>query len=342
MYRYDEFDQKVVDERVEQFRGQVARRLSGELTEDQFKPLRLMNGLYLQLHAYMLRVAIPYGTLSSRQLRMLAHIARKYDKDYAPFHHAPEPPIQLAQARRHSRHLGRPRDGRDARHPDQRQLHPQRDVRSLRRRRRRRSRRPARLVGNHPPVVDVPPRILVPAAQVQDRGDGSAKRPRRNQSPRHRHRHPPRRVGHARLRRLCRRRARPHAVRRPPDRRRHRGGRFARLSRSDDARLQSVRPPRQSLQIAHQNSRASNRRRRNAPPSRRRIRRGQSARRARPAPGRDRSHPSLFRGARVRNARRRRRIACQTEGAEQGVRRLARHQRRRHTKCRATPSSRSR
>ncbi|MCE9522851.1 MAG: nitrite/sulfite reductase [Alphaproteobacteria bacterium] len=85
MYRYDEFDQKIVDERVEQFRGQVARRLTGELNEDQFKPLRLMNGLYLQLHAYMLRVAIPYGTLSSRQLRMLAHIARKYDKDYAHF-----------------------------------------------------------------------------------------------------------------------------------------------------------------------------------------------------------------------------------------------------------------
>jgi sulfite reductase (NADPH) hemoprotein beta-component len=85
MYRYDEFDQKVVDERVTQFRGQVARRLSGELTEDQFKPLRLMNGLYLQLHAYMLRVAIPYGTLSSRQMRMLAHIARKYDKGYGHF-----------------------------------------------------------------------------------------------------------------------------------------------------------------------------------------------------------------------------------------------------------------
>ncbi len=85
MYRYDEFDQKLVDERVSQFRGQVARRLSGELTEEEFKPLRLMNGLYLQLHAYMLRVAIPYGTLSSRQLRMLAHIARKYDKGYAHF-----------------------------------------------------------------------------------------------------------------------------------------------------------------------------------------------------------------------------------------------------------------
>ena len=66
MYRYDEFDATLVAERVAQFRGQVARRLSGELTEDAFKPLRLMNGLYLQLHAYMLRVAIPYGTLSSK------------------------------------------------------------------------------------------------------------------------------------------------------------------------------------------------------------------------------------------------------------------------------------
>jgi sulfite reductase (NADPH) hemoprotein beta-component len=85
MYRYDEFDARFVAERVEQFRGQVARRLSGELSEDQFKPLRLMNGLYLQLHAYMLRVAIPYGTLSARQLRMQAHIARKYDKGYGHF-----------------------------------------------------------------------------------------------------------------------------------------------------------------------------------------------------------------------------------------------------------------
>ena len=82
MYRYDEFDEAIVRDRVKQFRGQVARRLSGELTEDQFKPLRLMNGVYLQLHAYMLRVAIPYGTLSSRQLRRLAEIARKYDKGY--------------------------------------------------------------------------------------------------------------------------------------------------------------------------------------------------------------------------------------------------------------------
>ena len=85
MYRYDEFDAAFVRERVAQFRYQVERRLSGELTEDEFKPLRLMNGLYLQLHAYMLRIAVPYGTLSARQLRMLAHIARKYDKGYGHF-----------------------------------------------------------------------------------------------------------------------------------------------------------------------------------------------------------------------------------------------------------------
>ncbi len=85
MYRYDEFDHQIVKERVDQFRGQVARRLSGELNEDQFKPLRLMNGLYLQLHAYMLRIAVPYGTLSSRQMRQLAMIARKYDRGYGHF-----------------------------------------------------------------------------------------------------------------------------------------------------------------------------------------------------------------------------------------------------------------
>jgi sulfite reductase (NADPH) hemoprotein beta-component len=85
MYRYDEFDARFVRERAEQFRGQVARRISGELTEDEFKPLRLMNGLYLQLHAYMLRIAIPYGTLSARQLRKLGDLARKYDRGYGHF-----------------------------------------------------------------------------------------------------------------------------------------------------------------------------------------------------------------------------------------------------------------
>jgi sulfite reductase (NADPH) hemoprotein beta-component len=85
MYRYDEFDKSFVQARVAQFGDQVARRLAGEITEDQFKPHRLMNGVYLQLHAYMLRIAIPYGTLSSRQLHMLAHIGRTYDKGYGHF-----------------------------------------------------------------------------------------------------------------------------------------------------------------------------------------------------------------------------------------------------------------
>jgi len=84
-YRYDDYDRALVAERVEQFRDQVRRRLAGELTEEQFKPLRLTNGLYLQLHAYMLRIAIPYGTLSTRQLRQLAAIARRYDRGYGHF-----------------------------------------------------------------------------------------------------------------------------------------------------------------------------------------------------------------------------------------------------------------
>ncbi|WP_319520039.1 nitrite/sulfite reductase [uncultured Martelella sp.] len=85
MYRYDEFDHDFVRQRTAQFADQVERRLSGEITEDQFKPLRLMNGVYLQLHAYMLRVAVPYGTMNAAQMRMLAHIARKYDRGYGHF-----------------------------------------------------------------------------------------------------------------------------------------------------------------------------------------------------------------------------------------------------------------
>ncbi|KJC47989.1 nitrite/sulfite reductase [Bradyrhizobium sp. LTSP857] len=85
MYAYDEIDRTLVNERVSEFRDQVQRRLSGELTEDEFKMLRLQNGVYLQLHAYMFRVAIPYGTLASNQLRQLAHVARKYDRGYGHF-----------------------------------------------------------------------------------------------------------------------------------------------------------------------------------------------------------------------------------------------------------------
>src|SRR3977135_1061240 len=85
MYLYDDLDRMLVDERAAEFRDQVRRRLSGELTEDEFKPLRLMNGIYLQLHAYMARISIPSGTLSSDQLRMLAHVGRRYDRSYGHF-----------------------------------------------------------------------------------------------------------------------------------------------------------------------------------------------------------------------------------------------------------------
>src|SRR6201747_95111 len=85
MYKYDSYDQTIVAERVAQFRDQTRRFLAGDLSEDEFRPLRLRNGLYIQRFAPMLRVAIPYGLLSTRQLRMLAHLARKYDRDYGHF-----------------------------------------------------------------------------------------------------------------------------------------------------------------------------------------------------------------------------------------------------------------
>src|ERR1700712_433574 len=85
MYRYDQYDHLIVRERIAQYRDQVQRRLNDELTEAEFLPLRLQNGLYMQRHAYMLRVAVPYGLLSSAQMRMFGHIARKYDRGYGHF-----------------------------------------------------------------------------------------------------------------------------------------------------------------------------------------------------------------------------------------------------------------
>src|SRR5690349_11482502 len=85
MYRYDDFDQRIIDERVRQFRDQTRRFLAGELTEDEFRPLRLQNGLYIQKHAPMFRISIPYGMLSTRQLRKLAEVARRFDRGYAHF-----------------------------------------------------------------------------------------------------------------------------------------------------------------------------------------------------------------------------------------------------------------
>jgi len=157
MYKYDEYDQSIVDARVEDFRDQVARRIAGEISEDQFKPLRLMNGLYLQLHAYMLRVAVPYGTMDSRQMRMLGAIARKYDRGYGHFttrqniqynwiklEEAPDILADLATVEMHAIQTSR---------------------------RRRGGRSPA-VGGIAPPVEQLPPGIQLSAAQVQDRGDG--------------------------------------------------------------------------------------------------------------------------------------------------------------------------
>ena len=169
MYRYDEFDDAFVRERVGQFRAQVERRIDGALTEEEFKPLRLMNGLYLQLHAYMLRVAIPYGTLDSRRMRQLAYDRRALGQGLWPFHHAPEHPVQLAATARRARHpRGAGRRG-NARHPDQRQHHPQRHRRPFRRGGGGRDRRPAPGGRTAPAMVHRSPAVPVPAAQVQDR-----------------------------------------------------------------------------------------------------------------------------------------------------------------------------
>ena len=98
MYRYDAIDKDMLADRTAEFRDQVARRLAGELTEDQFKPLRLMNGLYLQLHAYMLRIAIPYGSLNPTQLRKLAWIGAHLRQGLRPLHHPHQPAVPLDQA----------------------------------------------------------------------------------------------------------------------------------------------------------------------------------------------------------------------------------------------------
>ena len=213
MYVYDEFDRTLVAERVAEFRDQVARRLSGELTEDEFKPLRLMNGVYLQLHAYMLRIAIPYGTLSSAAAAHARACRAPLRPRLRPLHHAAEHPVPLDQARGTARRDGRARERRHARHADQRQLRAQHHHRPMGRRRARRDRGSAHLGRDHPPARDAASGILVPAAQIQDRG----RRRRRTTAPRcaihdlgaaaasqRRRRN--------RLRGDGRRRARPHAV----------------------------------------------------------------------------------------------------------------------------------
>ena len=231
------------------------RRIAGELTEDQFKPLRLKNGLYLQLHAYMLRVAIPYGTLDSRQMRKLAHIARNYDSGYGHFTTRQNIQFNWIKLEDAPDILAELADGRDARDPDQRQLHPQRHRRPIRRRRRRRNRRPAPL-GRDASANGrtLPSGIQLPAAQVQDRGDRA---PSDDRAAMQLHdiglQIVSNDAGRARLRGLCRRRHGPHAVHRAIDPRRScRASRSARLSRGGPARLQPLRPARQHPQAAHQ------------------------------------------------------------------------------------------
>ncbi len=126
MYRYDELDQALVDQRVAEFRDQTRRHLAGELSEEQFRPLRLRNGLYIQRHAPMLRIAIPYGLLSSTQLRKLADIARRYDRGYGHFTTRQNLQLNWPRLADVPRDPCRARDRADARHADQRQLRAQR------------------------------------------------------------------------------------------------------------------------------------------------------------------------------------------------------------------------
>ena len=190
MYKYDKYDQAMVDARVAEFRDQVARRIAGDLTEDQFKPLRLKNGLYLQLHAYMLRVAIPYGTLSAAQMRHAGRYratstiaatatsprARTSSTTgsswptlptFSPISRRsrcmrsrPAATASATSARDHYRRGGRRRDGRSA-----------------------------PLCRAAAPVVELPPGVRLPAAQVQDRGHRQRDRPRGDEAARHRHPH---------------------------------------------------------------------------------------------------------------------------------------------------------
>ena len=296
-------------ERVAQFRDQTRRFLAGELTEDEFRPLRLQNGLYIQRYAPMLRVAIPYGLLSSRQLRKLAHIARKYDRGYGHFttrqniqfnwpklEEVPDILAELATVEMHAIQTSR-------------QLRPQHHHRPFRRRGApTRSSIRVRLVRADPPVVDVPSGIRVPAAQVQDRGQ----RRRRPTAPRCScttsactpcattrgevgfrvivggglGRTPI--IGHV-IREFLPWRASAH------------------LPRGDPARLQPLRPARQHVQGAHQDpGEGAGRRRSSASrsrPSGRSLKDGPATVTA----GGDRARRRRFTRPRLRDARRRRR-----------------------------------
>ena len=252
MYRYDEFDAAVVRERAEQFRGQVARRLDGSLSEEEFRPLRLMNGLYLQLHAYMLRVAVPYGTLSGRQLRQLAIIADKFDKGYGHFTtrqniqfnwprliDTPDILDALAEVEMHCiQTSGNCIRNVTADHFAGVAADELEDPRPI-----------AELIRQWSTPAS---RIQLPAAQVQDRGDGRRGGSRGDRGPRHRHPDRARRDRRDRLSHSGRRRAGADAVHRQGDPRVPARGRPARVSRGDPPGLQSERAARQQVQGADQ------------------------------------------------------------------------------------------
>src|SRR5688572_12708664 len=223
MYRYDEFDARFVNERVAQFRRQVKRRLGGELTEDQFRPLRLMNGLYLQLHAYMLRINVPYGTLSTRQMRKFAFIARTYDKNFGHFttrQNIQYNWIKLEQV------------------PDILQHLADVEVTGIQ--------SSGNCVRN------------ITADQYAGRAkDELAERPRGRRRARHRLANAQERAGRGWFRGPRGRWLGPHAVHRPNDPKVARAGALAVVRRVDPAHLQHARPARQHPQGAHQDHRQS-------------------------------------------------------------------------------------
>ena len=328
MYRYDEFDERFVNERVAQFRRQVKRRLGGELTEDQFRPLRLMNGLYLQLHAYMLRINVPYGTLSSKQMRKFAYIARTYDKNFGHFttrQNIQYNWIKLEETPDILQHLadvevtGIQSSGNCVRNITSDQYAGRAQGRAG---------RSARLLRAAAPVLVPAPRVLVPAAQVQDRRDGLAERPRGRGRARHRPAHAQERAGRDRVRGARRRRPRPHAVHRPDDPQVARAGAPAVVRRVDPARLQHAGPARQHPQGAHQDHRQPDGHRQVS----RARRQGMGAHEERRAEGPrrgGRAHQRLFRAAAVREARGSDRGARQAARRRPRVRSLDARQRRR-------------
>ncbi len=214
MYVYDEYDQRIVEDRVKQFRDQTRRYLAGELTGEEFRPLRLQNGLYIQRYAPMLRIAVPYGLLSSRQLRKLAQIARDYDKGYAhistrqnvqfnwpELEDVPEILAELATVQMHAIQTS----GNCIRNTTTDQFAGvARDE----------------LVDPRPWCEIIRqwstfhPRVRPPAAQVQDRGERRGERPCRHRSARHRPGGGEERGRRARLPRLGRRRPGPNPHRR--------------------------------------------------------------------------------------------------------------------------------